>query len=76
VRKDDGDDILESITDVGKVRKDEVDSWLVIFRKENSTIDDKKFALMFVDSHIATNFGDATECNDAKSARCEFRWSA
>jgi hypothetical protein len=73
VREHDRIDVVEAITDVGEVRKDEVDTRLVLFREQHTDVDDEQPSAEFNDSHVAADLAEATESNDAQTLRVK-RW--
>jgi hypothetical protein len=61
-----GRDIIQAILDVSKIRQDQINARLSLFRKQNSTINDQEFAAILQHSHIAANVSKTTKCNYAK----------
>ena len=45
VSQDQGDDVVDAVLDGGEVRKDEVDTRLVLLREEHTAVDDEQLAV-------------------------------
>jgi hypothetical protein len=71
--QEDADDIIHAVFEVAKVRQDDVDARLVLFREKHATVDDEDLAVNLENGHVATDFSDATKRDDAEDARTQ--WS-
>ena len=75
VGQHDAFDVLQAITQNREVRQDHVDARLVLLREQQSTIDNQQFALVLEDGHIATDFSQPPDGDDAKTASRQCRRS-
>jgi hypothetical protein len=71
--KEDSDNIIKAVTYIAKVRKDQINSRLVIFWEENSAINNQQLSISLKDGHIATDFRDSTERDDSQAASYKLR---
>jgi hypothetical protein len=69
--KEDPNNIIEAIADIAKVRQNQINTWLVILWEENATINNQKLSISLIDSHIATDLRNPTECDDTKATSCK-----
>ena len=71
-------DVVEPVLDVPEVRKDQVDTRLIVRREQHPAVDDQQPAQMLENGHVAADFADTTQRGDPQSAwgqwprRCEF----
>jgi hypothetical protein len=68
------DNIIESVTDVAKVRQNNVNARLVFLWEQHSTVNDQQLAVYFEHGHVSTDFTDATEGNDAQDSASQRCW--
>lgn len=67
----DADNVSQAVSDGGEVGKDDINAWLVLFREEDTTIDDEQFSAVFEDCHIAPDFTESSQWCDPKASRFE-----
>ena len=65
VGEDEADDVIEAVVEVGEIGEDEVDAGLVLFGEEHTAVDDEEFAVVFEDGHVAADFAESAERDDA-----------
>lgn len=61
VGEHDAVDVVETVPDGREVRKDQVDSGLLLLEEEHSAVDDQQPAVVFEDRHVAADFTQAAE---------------
>ena len=71
-------DVFEAVLDQAQVRKDQIDTGLIVRREQHPAVHDQQTAQMLENRHIAADFADATQRGDPQSPwgqrprRCEF----
>jgi hypothetical protein len=73
VREHDAVDVVEAVPDRTEVRKDQVDSGLLLLGEEHTTVDDQQAAAEFDDRHVAADLAETTERCDPQAAFGELR---
>ena len=68
VRQHDGHHVVESIPDRLKVGQDQVNAGLGLLRKEHPAVDDQQLAINLKHGHVATDFTNSPERNNAQSS--------
>lgn len=76
VREDDALDVVETVPDGGEVRKDQVDSRLLLFGEEDAAVDDEQAAAVLEHRHVAADFAEAAQRGDPQAALRELRRGA
>ena len=74
VREHDGKHVIKTIPDVGEVGQNQVNTGLSLFGEQHSTVDDEQLTAELVDGHVATDFANPTEGNDAECVASESGW--
>jgi hypothetical protein len=72
VGQHDSDNVIQTVSDVSEVGQDYVDARLVLFREQHTAVDDEQFPVHLEYGHVATNFADSAERNNAKGVRLKF----
>ena len=54
-----------------KIREDEVDAWLCFFRKQHAGVDNQQLAVELKDRHVAADFANSPEGNNAEGSGME-----
>ena len=72
VREHDTYDVVQAVANVAKVGQNHVDARLVLLGEQHADINDQQFAVDFEDGHVAANFANSAERNDAQSAWAEW----
>lgn len=67
VSQDDGFDVVHTVFDVAEVREDQVDAGLLVLGEQHTAVDDQQLAAVLEHRHVATDFADAAESNDAQT---------
>jgi len=73
VSQHNGHDVVQAVSNRGKIGQNQVDTGLCLLRKQHPAVDDKQLALDFKHGHVATDFAYSAQRHNAKSARLE-RW--
>ena len=68
VGEEDGLEAIDVVEDVGEVRDDEVDAGVFGIREEEADIDGDHGVAVLVDHHVAADFAEAAERDDAEDA--------
>ena len=68
VGEHDGLDVVEAVGDGREVRQDQVDAGVVLVGEEDTAVDDEQLTGMLDDRHIAADFAEAPEGQDADGA--------
>ena len=59
VSQNNSDDVVETVSNVTKIRQDHVDARLVFLREEHANVDDQQLAVDFEYGHVATYLADS-----------------
>ena len=55
------DDVVKTVFNPRKIRQNQVDSGLRLFREKNATVDNQEFVTKFQNIHIAPDLAQATQ---------------
>jgi hypothetical protein len=61
-------DVVEAVLDRAEVGQDQVDAGLVVLGEEHPAVDDEQPAAEFEDGHVAPDFADAAQRDDAQGS--------
>jgi len=64
-------DVIETVTNGFKVGQNQVDAWLSLLGEQHTAVNNQQLAIEFEDGHVATDFADSPERNNAERSRFE-----
>ena len=76
VGEHDADNVVEAIANRRKVGQDQVNAGLVLFWKEDATVDDENLAIDLETGHVAADLTEAPDGDDAEGAGTQLGWLA
>ena len=65
VRQHDRVEVVPAITEIGEVREDQVNAWLLGLGEQHAAVDDEQPAAVLEHRHVAADLADAAKCDDA-----------
>ena len=66
--------LVQAWANVGEVRQNQVNAWLLGVREENTAIDEQQVAVVFDGVHVAADFAQTTESDDTHAAATVLWW--